>query len=148
MGETYGKKNTTFLLLLLGSIITFIFGIDVVRLAFLLPLETGGRIVFMAVGVIIITTIIFPILIIIFDILSIIALDDNKNAGIAFGFIILILCFISIIFCVFYIIVVGLVPGDVANIIARIRGSLAVCIVGQILVLVGAILNLGYQFNK
>lgn len=144
------KKDIILLLLIIGSIITIIFGIDTLRLAFLLPLETGGAIALMAIGMIAITTIIFPILIIIFNILAIKALDENKTFGIVFGFITLALCIITILFSIFYIIVVGLVPGDggVANIVMRIRGSLGVCIVAQILVLVGAILNLSYQFSK
>jgi len=141
------KKDTILLLFFIGSIITFIFGIDVVRLAFLLPVETGGPIAMMAIGVIIITTIIFPILIIIFGILTLRVLDNN-TVGIVFGFIILAMCIVALLFCIFYTIVVGLVPGDVANIVMRIRSSLAVCIVGQIIVLIGAILNLRYQFNK
>lgn len=149
------KKDIILLLLIIGSIITIIFGIDLVRLVFLLLAELGetlpgaGTIVRMAVGVAVMTTIIFPILIIILNILTMKVLDESKTLGIVFGFITLGLCIITIVFSTFFIIIIGTLPGEgITNLVMRIRGSLGVCIVGQILVLVGAIMNLGYQFSK
>jgi len=76
-------------------------------------------------------------------------LDESKTLGIVFGFITLGLCIITIVFSTFFIIIIGTLPGGgITNIVMRIRGSLGVCIAGQILVLVGAIMNLGYQFSK
>ena len=142
------KKDTILLLLVIGSIMTIIFGIVVVSLGLSLVQESGGIIALMAMGVIVITTIIFPMVIIIFNVIALKALDSNKNAGTAFGIISIILCMITILFCIFYMVVIGLVPGDVANIVAIIRGFLVGCIVGQIIVLIGLILNFSYQSSK
>ena len=149
------KKDIFLLLLIIGSIITIIFGIDLVRLVFLLFAELGvtfleaAPIARMAVGVLVITMIIFPILIIIFNILIIKVLEENKIIGILFGFLTLIFCIIAMIFSIFFIIIADTLPQNGAvNIVMRMRGSLGVCIVGQILVLIGAILNLPDQFNK
>lgn len=143
------KKDTILLLLVIGSIITIIFGILVAGLGLSLVMEAGGGIIaLMAIGVIVITTIIFPLVIIIFNVIALKALDNNKNAGTAFGIISIILCMITLLFCIFYMVVIGLVPGDVANIVAAIRGFLVGCIVGQIIVLIGLILDFSYQSSK
>ena len=152
------KEDTILLLLIVGSIITIIFGIDLLRLVFLLVAELGttlpeaGPIARMAVGVAVMTTIIIPILIIILNILAMKVFDESNTVGIIFGFITLGLCIITIIMCTFFIFIIGTLAGGdeggVVNIVMRIRGSLGVCIAAQILVLVGAIMNLGYVFNK
>ena len=135
--------------MVIGSIITIIFGILVAGLDLSLVMEAGGGIIaLMAIGVIVITTIIFPLVIIIFNVIALKALDNNKNAGTAFGIISIILCMITLLFCIFYMVVIGLVPGDVANIVAAIHGFLVGCIIGQIIVLIGLILNFSYQSSK
>jgi len=150
------KKDTIFLLLLIGPIITIVFGFDVIRLALLIfeglgwDIQDFGPIPRMAMGVTVTSTIVFPILIIIFNILTIKVLDDNETVGIVFAFIILGLCIISMIFIIFFIGMIGTFPGaeDMENLVNRTRLSLGICLAGEILVLVGAILNLTYQFNK
>ena len=150
------KKDTIFLLLIIGSIITIIFGIDVLRLALLIFAELGwdiqdfGPIPRMAMSVTVTTMIVFPIVLIIINILALKVFDENETVGIIFGFITLGLCIVSIIFIIFFIGMIGTFPGaeDLENLVNRTRGSLGICLAGQILVLVGAILNLTDQFNK
>jgi len=150
------KKDTIFLLLIIGSIITIIFGIDVIRLALLIFAELGwdiqdfGPIPRMAMSVTVTTMIVFPIVLIIINILALKVFDENETVGIIFGFITLGLCIVSIIFIIFFIGMIGTFPGaeDLENLVNRTRGSLGICLAGQILVLVGAILNLTDQFNK